>query len=244
MELNDPSHRNGYFEVDDIDGWWKAPSRKSRDSSRPNADGDFGSVDNYEARYITIKGAFAAKSSADRWVGADILSSLLSSGPQIMVVRIDGQAQWATVKLVDNPEMNWTAYKLLEYSIQVKAVDPRKYGNAEVFSASVGSAAVTVFQRGTYPSLPVITISGNMPGGYKLTKGGQIVSVTAPLASSQIHTLDMATGILRINGAVVTGGLNDYQWNTIEPGLGQAIALAPLTTGIGTAAIEVTDTYI
>ncbi|GGJ74373.1 hypothetical protein [Glutamicibacter ardleyensis] len=244
MELNNPSHRNGYFEVDDIDGWWKAPSRKTRDESRPNADGDFDSVDHFESRFVTIKGAFAAKSPGDRWAGADILSSLLSGGSEIMTVRADGQAQWARVKLVDNSDMDWTAYKLLEYSIQVKAVDPRKFGGAEVFTATAGGSSVGVFQRGTYPATPILTISGTMPGGYRITKGGKTVSVTAPLTASQIHTLDLSTGILRIDGAVATGGLNDYQWNTIAPGLAQNVALAPLTTGTGALAIEVTDTYM
>ncbi|WP_411732190.1 hypothetical protein [Paeniglutamicibacter sp.] len=243
MELNNPNHRHGYFEVDDIDGWWKAPTRKTRDEARPNADGDFDSIDYYEARYITIRGAFVAKGPADRWEGADILSALLSGGPALMAVRADGQAQWAMVKLVEQADADWTAPTLLEYSLQVKAVDPRKFGDREFFSASTASS-VSVYHRGRYKATPVLTISGNMPGGYRITKGGKSVSVTTVLGASDTHTIDLATGILRINGAVATGGLNDYQWNVINPGAGQTVAIAPLTTGTGTVVLEVVDTFI
>lgn len=244
MDLNNANHRHGYFEVDDIDGWWKAPAKKSRDEARPSDDGDFDALDFYEARYVTIRGAFVAKDAADRWQGADIISALLSGGPAMMTVSIDGQAQWAIVKLVDQADADWTATMLLEYSLQVKAVDPRKFGDREVFTTSTSSGSVSVYQRGRYKATPVLTISGNMPGGYRISKGGKSNSVIAALGSSQIHELDLATGILRINGAVVTGGLNDYQWNTIAPGLGQNVSISPLTTGSGTMAIEVTDTYI
>lgn len=244
MELNNPNHHHGYFEVDGIDGWWKAPTRKTRDEARPNADGDFDSLDYYEARYITIEGAFVAKGPADRWEGADIISALLSGGPAVMMVRADAQVQWAVVKLVEQSDAEWTAPTLFEYSLQVKAVDPRKFGERHVFTASTGGNSVSVYQRGRYKATPVLTINGNFPGGYRISKGGLNVSVTAALGSTQIHEIDLATGILRINGAVATGGLNDYQWNVINPGLGQTVSITPLTTGTGNVAIEVTDTYI
>jgi hypothetical protein len=243
MELNDPNHRHGYFEVDDIDGWWKAPSRKSRDEARPNADGDFDSLDYYAPRFITIKGAFAAKGPADRWEGAGILSALLSGGPAVMSVRADGAQQWATVKLVEQADADWTAYKLLEYSLQVKAVDPRKFGESKPFTATT-AASVSVYQRGRYKATPILTITGSMPGGYRITKGGKSISVTTALGAGTTHTIDLATGILRVNGAVATGGLNDYQWNVINPGAAQTVAIAPLTTGTGTLVLDVLDTFI
>lgn len=242
VELNNPAGRYGYLEVDGIDGWWKAPSRKTRDEARPNADGDYDSIDHYEARYVDIKGAFVAKNDGSRWAGADQLTALLSRGPALLIIRIDGQAQWARVKLVDF-EGEWTAPRLYEYGLKVKAVDPRKYGGTEIFSVSAGASAVSVFHRGTYPASAVVSISGSMPGGYRLTKGGKVVSVDAALGAA-VHELDLRTGILRIGGSVVEGGVNRFEWDTIAPGLGQGITLTPQTTGTGTAGIEVTDTYI
>lgn len=242
VELNNPTGRHGYFEVDDIDGWWKTPSRKTRDEARPNSDGDFGSLDHYEARFVTIKGAFAAKSAPDRWAGADQLTALLSRGPAVMAIRIDGQRQWAKVKLVDF-DGNWVAPRLFEYSVQVKAVDPRKFGSTETFTVSTGGASVGVYQRGQYAATPVVTISGNMPGGYRLAKGGKLITIDKPLGAA-VHELDLSTGILRIGGAVTEGGLNKFEWDTIAPGASQGITLTPQTTGTGTAAIEITDTYI
>ncbi|MHC6176245.1 hypothetical protein [Glutamicibacter sp. X7] len=243
LELNNPHDRYGHLEVDDIDGWWKAPSRKTRDEARQTADGDYTSIDYFEARFVTLKLAFVAKSDPDRWVGAQRLTSLLSGGPAVMSVRADGIRQWARVKLVDNGDPKWTAYRLFEMTLQVKAVDPRKYDQETEFATSAGGAAAAVYHRGDYPASPILTVTGSMPGGYRIIKGGKVISVDAALGASA-HTIDLDTGILRIGGAVAVGGINRYEWDTIAPGTAQSVTIEPQTTGTATLKLAVTDTYI
>ncbi|WP_186468037.1 hypothetical protein [Glutamicibacter halophytocola] len=242
MELNDPQYRYGRLEVDDIDGWWNPPSRKNQDSARVNSDGDYGSENYFEARYVSITGAFVAKGESERWKGANALAALLSTGPKLMTVSIDGDVQTAMVKATDQPDLKWLAPRLAEYTIQVKADDPYKYGERREVSVASGGSD-TVFHRGTVGAWPSVALSGSMPDGYTVTIGGQSVSVPMGLASGESHRIDYRRRRLYINGSLFMGAFGSQNFRSIPPGLRTAVSLSA-SSGSGTAEVTVNDTYI
>ena len=242
MQLNDPQYRYGRLEVDDIDGWWNPPSRKNQDLARTNSDGDYGSENHFESRYVSITGAFIAKGDSERWKGANALAALLSTGPKLMTISIDDDVQTAMVKAVDQPELTWLAPRLAEYTIQVKAEDPYKYGERRYTSVASGAAG-TVFHRGTVDAWPNVSISGNMPDGYTVTIGGQSVSVPMGIPSGVTHTIDYRRRRLYINGELFMGAFGAQNFRSIPPGLRTNVSLSA-TTGSGTAGVTVHDTYI
>ena len=242
MELNDPQYRYGRLEVDDIDGWWNPPSRKTNDTARSNGDGDYGGENHFESRYVSITGAFIAKGESERWKGAGELAALLSTGPKLMTISIDDDVQTAMVKATDQADLSWVAPRLAEFTIQVKADDPYKYGERRYTSVASGAAG-TVFHRGTVDAWPSVTISGNMPDGYAVTIGGQSVSVPMGVPSGVTHTIDYRRRRLFINGDLFMGAFGSQDFRPVPRGLRTSVSLSA-TSGSGTAGVTVYDTYI
>ncbi|WP_434922941.1 hypothetical protein ACR9WD_05990 [Glutamicibacter sp. PAEs-4] len=242
MELNDPNHRHGYFEVDEIDGWWNPPSWRNTDEARALNHGDMSSESFLEARYITIRGAFAAKARNDRWEGANIIAALLASGARRLVVRADSQILWADVKAVDQASAVWVAPLLMEYTLQLKANDPFRYGEAHSYDLASGSE-ISVFHFGTTEAWPVVTVMGSMPDGYTLSYRSQTVSVPMGIPSGVTHRIDFKNRRLYVNGEVFFGAFGSTGFRPVPSGPRTAFGLS-CPSGSGTAVVSVTDTYI
>src|SRR5690606_7429585 len=110
-------------------------------------------------------------------------------------------------------------------------------------SVALGTS-VSVFQRGTVPAWPVVTVTGSAPGGYAVSLGGRLVRVTAPLVSGSPHTLDMRTGILRAGGSRVYMGIAEAEYFAVPPGSPRTFVTSINTTGSATVSISLNDTYI
>lgn len=243
MELNNPSSRYGYLEIDDIDGWFNAPATKQAQNARVNADGDFPAPVYYESRFITLSGALAAKSAPERWTGSNMLASLLNGGEKKLVIEIDGLAQWAMVQRNGQPEIDVVANRLINYQLNLKATDPYKYGKSNLFTVALGSA-VNLFHRGTANAWPNVTVSGSAPAGYAVSLDGRLVRITEPLVSGSPHTLNMRTGVLKVAGTRVYGRIEVADYWSVPPGEPMAANTAPVTTGSGTVQFDFYDTYI
>lgn len=243
MELNNPSSRYGYLEIDDIDGWFNSPATKQTQNARVNADGDFPAPVFYESRFITLSGALAANSAPERWTGSNMLAALLNGGEKKLIIRIDGLAQWAMVQHNGQPEIDVVANRLINYQLNLKATDPYKYGGHNNFSVALGSA-VDVFHRGTVSAWPIVTVSGSAPAGYALSLNGRLVRITEPLVSGSTHTLNMRTGVLKVAGTRVYGRIEVAEYWSVPPGETSAANTAPVSTGSGTVQFDFDDTYI
>lgn len=105
---------------------------------------------------------------------------------------------------------------------------------------SASGLDVYVRNRGTIPSAPVLTITGNMPGGYTVYGPGErVYQVTAGLAPGVVDVIDMNIGTLRRNGVLVGGvyGSRVDVW-TIAAGARQNQVLLP-ASGAGSMTVEV-----
>jgi len=210
---------------------------------RPRADGDFESQIDYEPRLITFTGRVVSSNHGYLHQAAGILAALPFRGKKKFLVDGHGPTQWATVDPRGKVSTTFPTDTRLEFQIPLEAIDPFKYGESYSPSGAVG-AGFDVFHRGTVPALPVVTVAGSLPGGYELSLGGRLVSVSRAVTSGSPHTVDMATGILRVGGSVARGGFEYSELLSVDPGLPQNFYSVARTTGSGTVTVRFSDTYI
>lgn len=237
--------RYGDWAVSSIEGWFDSPDRKSKDESRPDADGDFDMQEYWEARHVTIDGRLKAKShdmlhEAENW-----LKGMLRGGLGTMLVRGHGPDQWASVKLAAGikckPEPGTDDY--LRWQLRLKAPDPFKYGESYAPSTTA-NAPLDVFHRGNADAWPVVTVTGSMPGGYEVMIDGRLLEVLAPLVSGQPHVISTRTRRITVGGSRVYGVLGISEPLHITPGMAQNFYALPKTSGSATFKVAFYDTYI
>lgn len=233
--------RFGLWRVTSIDGWKETPPEKSNSEARALADGDYDAEVFYGSRLVTVNGRLSAKNPEMAFSASERLASLLRapgmfSANQFGMMR-SGVARRGRIA------PGHIKGRHLPFQMELRFIDPYKYGDKQSFSGAVGTD-FDVYQRGTVPAWPLITVTGSMPNGYEISLGTQLIQVTRPVTSGNPHTIDTRTGILRVNGAVVAGALGIAELFRVNPGLPQSVyALAPFT-GTGTVKCDVTDTYI
>lgn len=243
LELNGLG-RYGFWEVDNLEGWFTRPALRSTDSENP-AGGDYRGTMSPGPRLVTITGAVALEDRRDRPVVLDLLTGLADRQERQLVVTLDGSTSWAMARQGDDDITPEVQGLLITYTLLLKASDPRRYGGwqAPVF---LGSDVRTegIFHRGNADSPPVLRVSGSAPGGYTIThEDGQGFEVHAPLVSGRPHIVDFATVRAYDNGAP----LSDYgqaKQILIHKGMPQAMRIRPNTTGSVTAELEVQDVWL
>ncbi|RLP74347.1 hypothetical protein D9V32_13445 [Mycetocola tolaasinivorans] len=189
---------------DGFKGWWDGGAFRSERSTRPLGHGSFDAPGFMEARVVSISGAILARDPEDFEQLRTELMSVLNDGELgRIIVEYEGKTLWADCRLVSaRASQNSQDESSGDFLIQIECPDPRKYGETRSFDG-----VTPAFHRGNAPAWPQFTVRGSTPGGYTITgPGGRRFVVTAALTSSQVHTIDMSTGILRINGAIVYGG--------------------------------------
>lgn len=104
-----------------------------------------------------------------------------------------------------------------KYHLSMWLPNPRRFGDTRVFASGQSS-----FHRGNFPADPVHTVTGANAAGYTINgPAGKAFVVTQPLVSGHPHVIDMATGLLTIDGAVISGGVS--QATTWQVGPGQQV---------------------
>ena len=234
------SDRFGLWRIHSLEGWKETPSEKSNTEARALADGDYDAEVFYASRLVTVNGRLSAINSESAFMASERLSSLLRA-PSLFSVDQFGMMRWGTARR-GRIAPGAIRGRHLPFQLELRFNDPYKYGAKVAFSGAVGTA-FDVHQRGTTPAWPLITVTGSMPGGYEVMIGGQLIEVTRALTTGNPHTIDTRTGILRVNGAVVVGGLGIAELFRIQPGLPQSVYSVPKTTGTGTVKLDITDTY-
>ena len=236
--------RDGDWKLtDNMPGWWDRPEPKSKGVSRTIADGSFKTPIDYENRLITINGRVKSSNHDYLHQAAGIITSLGFRGGAKLLVDGHGPAQWATVDPRGSATCEFETDTYLRFQIPLEAIDPFKYGEARSFSAAVGEG-FDVYQRGTVPAIPTVTVTGSFPGGYELTLGGRLVTVERAVTSGSPHVVDMRTGILRVGGSVDRGGIVYSELFKIAPGMPQNFYTVARTSGTGTVKVAFNDTYI
>lgn len=237
------SDRLGEWKTTSFEGWWDSPEPKGETVDRANADGEYDLPVYNQARYVTIGGRLAASSHEELHQAMNRFTGLVQRAGARLQVSGHGPEVWVSVKRASGLTIVPATDTFAHWQARLKAVDPRKYGDVNTFTASVGSNA-TAFHWGNYAAKPQIVVAGSMPTGYVLTLGGQQFTVTRALVSGSPHTIDYDDGRLRIGGVVIHGGLGATATPGVLPGTLATVSIAPRSTGAATATFTLYDTYI
>lgn len=231
---------------DGFKGWDDGVDMRINDTPFPQAHGSMNFPGYQSARTVSISGKAFADSNPDlRWLRNKLTGVLAGGGLGRIQVDRDGDMTWADCRLASKTKFDEVGgTNTADFQIQLWCPDPRKYGKTRTFVASVGSNAANVHHRGNYDATPRFVVAGSMPGGYTLTLKGQVFNVTEPLVSGHPHSIDYGDGRLRIDGAIVHGGLGYGFTPLVTPGVPTALAIVPATTGTATATLTLLDTYI
>lgn len=230
---------------DGFKGWDDGVDMRLENTGRPQAHGSFDLPGFQDARTVAISGNVFADDPRQLANLRSRLTGLLVGGGlgRIQVDRF-GETQWADGRLASKTMFTELGgQNTAAFQIQLWCADPRKFGDSKTFTVSTATPA-TVFHRGNFSSTPKFTVTGSMPGGYTLTVNGWNYVVTVPLTSGTPHVIDYNDGHLRLNGLIVQNSLGNTNVTTIPPGQSVGVGLYPRTTGSGSAAMEVLDTFI
>lgn len=120
--------------IHDVDGWWELPPPSIPDDSRPYSDdGDYSVAGRYAPRVITVKGRITPPPDGNSSVVTDArdrLNRMLNSVRKPLYFRVDEPRypKQARVQIDNKPTVEINTHKNhVEFSIQFKASDPRKY---------------------------------------------------------------------------------------------------------------------
>jgi hypothetical protein len=212
---------------------------KGRSEDRTNADGEYDVPDQYAARVITLSGRVSCQNPEEASFIRDRLTGLVRGTRRLQVTGAGGLPTWAMVKL-NGPVDTTLKGRMLRFSFDLKAPDPRRFGELREFVAST-SEAKAMHHKGNYRATPKFEVVGGMPGGYTLSVGGRNFVVTAALGSKP-HTIDYATGRLYVGGVLVPDGVSYADLMLIEPGQRDTLAISG--NGYATVTGRVYDTFI
>lgn len=223
-----------------LQGWFSGGASMRRDvEDRPTSHGQFGAPGYLSGRIVRIVGKLHASSPFDYERKAGRLAAVLADGEAAQMVVQGAETTRALVYRSATPDINPIVYgELAEFELELWSPDPRRYGESRDFT---GAAA---YHRGTFPALPILTVTGNMPGGYSITgPGGRVYSVTAGLPAGSTDQIDMRTGWLKRNGADLGGATGRADTWAIPPGVQVTHTLSPVS-GSGQLTATLTDTYV
>ena len=103
---------------------------------------------------------------------------------------------------------------------------------------------VVSFHYGNFPATSTIVVAGSMPSGYTIYgPAGKAYTVTQAVVSGHPHTIDMATGLLMIDGTYVYGVTSSGATWAVPPG-GQVTQTLTPVSGAGTMTVSTPDTSI
>ena len=219
---------------DGFSGWTSGTDSKGQVVAREGAHGDFDLPVFRASRIVAISGQYLAESGeALAHAGAQVTGLGASGGLVRVVVDYNGSTTWADARVVSQTQFDERGgQRVADYQIQFKCADPRKFGESRTFAS-----AVPAYHYGNFPAAPVFTITGARSGYTIPGPSGRSYVVTRAISGSEVHTVDMNDGLLRVNGAVVFGGVSQADTWAIPGGATVTHSLAGLVT-------RVTDTFV
>lgn len=192
---------------DGFQGWEGIADRRREQVARAVEHGEHDVPVYLGARVVTIDG----------WIIAPTVGELNAFARQITGVGADGQRLTVTVDhqgktlhakgrvvtatVVDKGERHGR-YLRAAFQIQFVFADPRKYGDLEQFPASGYATINDTYQRGNFPSHPVIEF-GSGVASWSCTAPGRSLQVSGMTTGGAVR-FDMRTGRITRNGADVT----------------------------------------
>jgi len=227
---------------DGLEGLDDGVSSKGQTVARPNAHGDFDVPGFLDSRIVSLSGTCLASSPEKlAWYGS-LLTGFLAEGSQAVTFNHMGRILWGSARRAPGTAPKFKVDGLdglsARFQVQLKFANPRLFGESRGFHPGTQ----LLYNYGNFPATPTYTITGANAGGYTVYgPGTKTYSVSRPLLSGETHTIDMADGHLRVNGAVVFGGIGATADTWAAPG-GSSAPVAVSSGAVVTG--RITDTFI
>lgn len=228
--------------VTDIEGWTKGAAVRREKIERLNAHGSFSVRGWKDERLVSVSGALFASSRSEAAAFVDEVNAFIADGTagELAVDDADHGLRRAGVYLLE-PEVTWNGGKDVQFTLDMVAPDPRKYG--DVAAASTGgpedggglvydlgtsvdapgvldyglpgsTGIVEVFNAGTAEALPrAFRVAGYTPGFTvtELGTGRRLVYVGTVPFGSEL-VMNPADGTVRLDGSDRGQLLTVRQW--------------------------------
>ena len=251
--------------VEDVAGWYGGSGVRAEVTARVGH-GDFPSRGWRESRVMTLHGASICRDSDARDAEERRLSGILWDGQYGELTCDDGDAVLSTgVRLDGEPQIVKTGTTALRYQVPLRAETPFLYGpERTVFVHPVGTSVglrfplfvpgcldfgdaidtdAPVTNQGNAVAHPVVLVSGDFPGGFRLTVDGRTVEWPWPTVLAAPVEI-RSSGSVWIGDANVTAQASVREWWSIPPGGTVSPVLSALQGGSGWAEVHHRDTYI
>lgn len=220
-----------------------------------------------DSRVMTIHGGVICKDSDVRDREERRLSGVLWDGLFGELSCDDGDAVLASnVRLDAAPQIVKVGTTALRFQVPLIADDPFLYAPEQVtFLHPVGTGigleyplfsvdGVLTFgmgapandpirNAGNAKAFPVVTVTADTPGGFRVSMGGKSVVYPEPTFSDLPVQVDMRGRVL-VNGVDSSHVLAGREWASVPPGGSLQPELEFLAGGRGFATVAVRDTYI
>ncbi|MGI6878840.1 hypothetical protein [Microbacterium sp. gxy059] len=224
---------------DQIRGWFESVGVRRQDADRPLSHGAFASRAYRGGRLITVEGQINTRSPGEQESAMARMTGILADGQlgDLAVTTTEGTSS-ALVQLNAAPEIRVVTYgRVANYSLELWAPDPRRYGERRVWSGR----SVEPWHRGNTDAHPVCTVMGAASNGYTISYRGHAFRVSGSKSASSVDVIDMRTGWVRRDGRVLTGVVSAADVFTVPRG---AVAGPVTITGGPSMEVALRDTYI
>lgn len=211
---------------DVLDGWYGVDAVDLSLVPRPNAPGSFAPSQTFpDSKVISIEGDYFGASRADGIAMRETLSGLYNDGRPVTMTVADDLRTTSREVLIAAVVFPWTIHQEFEFSIDMTAADPKRYGeesNSGTTLATSGTGlewpiewpidwgtigvdgSLTIENTGnTETGIRFVVSDGDMPDGFVIvnTTTGQRLTYVGPLTVGTTVTLNSSTRTALINGA-------------------------------------------
>lgn len=236
--------RDGFY-IQDFDGWEDGVVMRRNSHPFPQNHGGFDVPSFMDERKVEMSGLCYAKSWAVIGYRALMFTGALSKGTLSPVtVEQDDNVLRGQAQLGDHQQPTFKRVHggrpLAKFEMPMTFPDPRKYGDTLTYGPGT---SVTAWQYGNFSATPIYTVTGSMPDGYSIFgPEGREYRVNLALTTGHTHTINMATGALRVDGVLVFGKVTrDDTW-ACPSGVKTTATLTPVSgTGLIAAAVRETN---
>lgn len=247
LVLNVSDSDGTIWALEKFEGWQGSAGSTLSLAQRARAHGATASEAFLEPRVMTLAGRIRSSTPELLSYAIDRLNAAVTLDPFTLLVSESGrvrhcEAQRQDAVLVSTPR---GAESLAEYSIQVVAKDPRKYGDLitdatplpfssgglvypvtypVTYTGVSGTGVVTINNPGNAPAPVWLRVDGPVPaGGWTVTHVGKRQSLTfataLALATGEFVTVDMeAREVLAQGQSARSGYVTSRGWFTLDPG--------------------------
>ena len=237
----EPAGGHGFvIDPDGLEGLDDGLGVRGDSVARPQAHGDFDVPTFFEPRIVALSGTCVAGSAQKLGWFRDQFKTMLVNGGRVSFDHL-GTVRWGDARLAPGTQPKFKVDSgdslSARFQIQLKFANPRLFGETRTFAA--GTPA---HHFGNFAATPVHTVTGVNASGYTINgPDGKTFTVSRAVTAGVPHVIDMATGLLKVGGAVVVGAVTSGDLWAIPGGAQVTHAL----TGSGlTLSTAVTDTYV